>query len=49
MEIDVFFCHPTSPWKKGTCENTNYLIRDMLDGEDYLSKIKVILLMLQEN
>ncbi len=29
-EIDVFFCHPHSPWEKATCENTNGLIRDML-------------------
>jgi IS30 family transposase len=28
--IAVFFCHPHSPWEKGACENTNYLIRDML-------------------
>jgi IS30 family transposase len=26
----VCFCHPHSLWEKGTCENTNYLIRDML-------------------
>ena len=30
IKIDVFFCHPSSPWEKGTCENTNGLIRDML-------------------
>jgi IS30 family transposase len=28
--VAVYFCHPRSPWEKGTCENTNYLIRDML-------------------
>jgi IS30 family transposase len=32
LDIGVYFCHPASPWEKGTCENTNYLIRDMLDG-----------------
>ena len=30
MNMAVYFCHPSSPWEKGTCENTNYLIRDML-------------------
>jgi IS30 family transposase len=32
LKIAVYFCHPASPWEKGTCENTNYLIRDMLKG-----------------
>jgi IS30 family transposase len=27
---NVYFCHPHSPWEKGTGEHTNYLIRDML-------------------
>ncbi|GHT98661.1 transposase InsI for insertion sequence element IS30A [Spirochaetia bacterium] len=30
LGIAVYFCHPHSPWEKATCENTNYLIRDML-------------------
>jgi IS30 family transposase len=30
LAMTVYFCHPHSPWEKGTCENTNYLIRDML-------------------
>jgi IS30 family transposase len=33
IRMKVYFCHPHSPWKKGTCENTNFLIRDMLEGE----------------
>jgi IS30 family transposase len=33
IKMKVYFCHPHSPWEKGTCENTNFLIRDMLDGE----------------
>lgn len=32
IKTKVYFCHPHSPWEKGTCENTNFLIRDMLDG-----------------
>jgi IS30 family transposase len=36
LKIDVYFCHPSSPWEKGTCENTNGLVRDMLwEVEDY--------------
>jgi IS30 family transposase len=29
-KLKVYFCHPHSPWEKGTCENTNYLVRDMI-------------------
>jgi len=29
MRMKVYFCNPHSPWEKGTCENTNFLIRDM--------------------
>lgn len=36
LKIDVYFCHPSSPWEKGTCENTNGLVRDILwEVEDY--------------
>ena len=39
MKMKVYFCHPHSPWEKGTCENTNFLIRDMLDGETDFRKL----------
>jgi IS30 family transposase len=28
--MTVYFRRPHSPWEKGTCEDANYLIRDML-------------------
>lgn len=39
IKMKVFFCHPHSPWEKGTCENTNYLIRDMLEEETDFRKL----------
>jgi len=39
IKMKVYFCHPHSPWEKSTCENTNFLIRDMLKGETDFRKL----------
>ena len=32
VKMKACFCHPHSPWEKGTCENTNDLVGDLLEG-----------------
>lgn len=35
-KMKVYFCHPGSPWERGTCENTNMLVRDYFPkGTDF--------------
>ena len=51
--MQVYFCHPSSPWERGTCENTNMLIRGFFPkGTDFneitKSEIKKVQRLLNE-
>jgi transposase, IS30 family len=39
LKMDLFFSHPSSPRGKGTCENTNDFIRDLLYEVDDLREL----------